>query len=96
MKKLFPSNSLKTLLICIYTTVPNHNFPKLSSKSSLLYFSALQNHFLLWAWLNHDADVGIQQWFLCLIGHHGKELCGTNTQEKVSDATRKAWTRNKR
>ncbi len=65
MKKLFPSNSLKTLLSYMYFYT-NHicSLPKLSSKSSLLLygtFSTFQNHFLLWAGLNHDADVGLKQ-----------------------------------
>ncbi len=49
-------NSLKTLLICICTATP-----KFELKKFPFFMATLQNHFLLWARLNRDTNVGIQQ-----------------------------------
>ncbi len=61
MKHFFPSNSLKTFLInyvfvLLYQTIIAHSQNYLAQKAPF-FMATLQNHFLLWAGLNRDADV---------------------------------------
>ncbi len=69
--------------------------------------ATFQNHFLLWAGLNRDADVGIQQalcyGFCVELATMGRNCVVSGCMNKgvwlfkfTPDAIRKAWTKNQR